>query len=1817
MLNTTNSNSEYLHNYIRKVAKQEQESVDTSSVYTGTIEAAQSGIYTIVLNQSDNSSSVLAIPIVSEDVYDKDDSVYLLRANTTATVNYFIVGKVNAIQEAFFNLTELERFNPNESKVDLSFGSNDFISISEDANNIFNSINELGYFQLEVKITSKVEDNDKIIIYLNYTDESHYAAKFEFSSYEFIGQPGGNNYTLVQKKIFHLPSNIDIENIRIEKVGDFSVAAMNIVAGSLLEVSAAYQNSIAVQNDKNYFEKDIEIEDDYTLPNTVTLTSKVYYNNKPLVGEALQYYWFLKDVEATNDESVDYLNIEGAGNGWRCLNNFQWVNTAERKQKVDANGNLVFDESGNAVYEFVQIRLWDNKNNFITLNKKNFIVPNDPNEFVNFSNFVNKVKCIVKYFDNFIESDLIDIYNYDYEQFSATLTTNVDPVIIINRDDEIQLECKITNNNSKSNLSDFVYKYEWHLGDAILSNLKDSLVKVQDKTSTTLKEEDKQDNVREMENDIEEYYCKVSIYHKNDVIDGEVIEGKQPISEEISNTIQVTSAAAATDIQEEVQYKYYIADNHRVTFKENVQVSEDTELSKWSGDWDIYDSNVDSPTWSEGSFDKVFNDLNLFSNKDKTKEYFVYYTKRTIVRQGLKILRKENGSFPQIARSVINVNGWKNHRVGDNINQLNTFNQLTKNGEEDGIHYAEIPELVKDSSTPIWGTTYYKRIATDSNIEYEPITLIETISFKETETYYVLNEDGSYSMVAKSEKYNYNIDYYKKINDTEYQKFVVNTQNFDITVAWPDSESGPFYENIDNKLFINATYIRSGTLEVKDKFYADIEKNDVTIAGFTVSENNISASSGFFKAGTDEFYLKYFNSNAVIEDKVLNDFSEEDWTINLYAYIDNSIYENIGANESKVNTDTSNKNTYSTIIQFIRHNVDLNFYIDIKEISTKFVNTDYKGTIRLEEFEHNSGFAEGANTYTFYVRIILEDDETNQVYFYDIERDNFILNNISFSFPVVPTSILYSSPETFYIDTPNFSVIGTNASIKGAITATSLKLEGTQIDYNNDIINTPNLDAYIEKDVQLGRDDSTSFRVSTDGLLEAKNAIIYGTTYSSKGEIGGWEISSDSIYKEGTLVYAGSNNKFPSAIEEEEASSIRFAAGSDYEKHEIISSFDYQKGSFELRYDTGEEYLTNVSIEIESIQNDAVSIIVQSVEWVGGIIIANLFATSEDTQVGTGDYEVKIIYYTINKPPKFYVLQDGSLFSTAAKLTENIIVEGKITAKSLELAGDAITSGALQSRMYRKEEEDEKEYRKSFYKAPIKSVRKNDELSNTNRTIWDCTLEMIIDLNDYSVELITADNIKIELTQAQGGVINRTDYTFKNPVSGAFEETIQINPINIEHEKYSSIVKFTCNFQTQVEKTSLVDLMGAPRSFNYISTINYTPVKFNGLKIGFYDTPYFLSKNFKILENGDVSLEGSVTAKSGKIGGLTIQNSNLIADYFKIENKTSDNKIQTEIILFGEEEGIKTSLRNNGLDTLYITAETLDSKQISCKSLAADKISLLESSINGNGCKIAFMENASDKGGYILKIEKKIHGQDYLEITIDKSPAITISGTFQYSSSLDNEIVTVDFSFPAGTSTTTLNHKPGWFWGIKDNFGFIKVLDNSYSSPTKSINITVPKSGNIVITGNLLPFKDITTNISTLSLGESETRWNNIYANNIYGNTSALTDSDKNIKYNIRSISEKYLFLFDKLKPVVYNFINGSSGRTHIGFIAQDVKEAILNTGLTTQNFAGYCEWVKEDGTIGCGLRYEEFIALCVDQIQKNKARIKELEDRLKEIKGE
>ena len=106
------------------------------------------------------------------------------------------------------------------------------------------------------------------------------------------------------------------------------------------------------------------------------------------------------------------------------------------------------------------------------------------------------------------------------------------------------------------------------------------------------------------------------------------------------------------------------------------------------------------------------------------------------------------------------------------------------------------------------------------------------------------------------------------------------------------------------------------------------------------------------------------------------------------------------------------------------------------------------------------------------------------------------------------------------------NLFASSVNIKGAITATSLSLgDGVKIGYGS-ISNTPDLSVYISKNGQIGTFPSgmptptgtTGFKVSTSGLLQAANAVIYGTIYASAGEIGGFAIDSTSIHTSGVAI---------------------------------------------------------------------------------------------------------------------------------------------------------------------------------------------------------------------------------------------------------------------------------------------------------------------------------------------------------------------------------------------------------------------------------------------------------------------------------------------------------------------------------------------------------------------------------------------------------------------------------------------------------------------------------------------------------------------------
>lgn len=108
--------------------------------------------------------------------------------------------------------------------------------------------------------------------------------------------------------------------------------------------------------------------------------------------------------------------------------------------------------------------------------------------------------------------------------------------------------------------------------------------------------------------------------------------------------------------------------------------------------------------------------------------------------------------------------------------------------------------------------------------------------------------------------------------------------------------------------------------------------------------------------------------------------------------------------------------------------------------------------------------------------------------------------------------------------------------------------------------------------------------------------------------------------------------------------------------------------------------------------------------------------------------------------------------------------------------------------------------------------------------------------------------------------------------------------------------------------------------------------------------------------------------------------------------------------------------------------------------------------------------------------------------------------------------------------------------------------------------------------------------------------------------SGSTVTSDLRNKYDIESISDPYESFMMRIQPVKFKYNNGKSGRYHIGFVAQDVMDALIASGLDSTEFGGY---VDLDGTGELGLIYSEFISLNTYMIQKLYRRIEDLERKI------
>ena len=344
-----------------------------------------------------------------------------------------------------------------------------------------------------------------------------------------------------------------------------------------------------------------------------------------------------------------------------------------------------------------------------------------------------------------------------------------------------------------------------------------------------------------------------------------------------------------------------------------------------------------------------------------------------------------------------------------------------------------------------------------------------------------------------------------------------------------------------------------------------------------------------------------------------------------------------------------------------------------------------------------------------------------------------------------------------------------------------------------------------------------------------------------------------------------------------------------------------------------------------------------------------------------------------------------------------------------------------------------------------------------------------------------------------------------------------------------------------------------------------------------------------------VTSAGYLYASSGKIGGMSLTASQMYSNNFILGTvyDSNDSTKSFTTLSFGETSGnsftATTVLTNSGC---YMQA--LSSNAITCGIITATAI-LADAGISSttgfyfglSGGSVQYRAELSWSGQMLYL---KIYNEDGVQTALAEAKTFVV-----HYACIWGKDTTWNATVSKGSSSTSLDTNA--FWGI--DYATFNYSSSNKAQHTYYFTISGTSAATTITSyGHIVPWFD-----NTYDLGSAAYKWRNIY-----GQAGVVNTSDRNEKFNIAPLGGVYDNIFDSLVPVTFKFVENTSDRTHVGLVAQDVKDAVLAAGITTKEFAGYCEWENEDKTIGCGLRYSEFVAMNIHEIQKLKARVKELE---------
>lgn len=708
--------------------------------------------------------------------------------------------------------------------------------------------------------------------------------------------------------------------------------------------------------------------------------------------------------------------------------------------------------------------------------------------------------------------------------------------------------------------------------------------------------------------------------------------------------------------------------------------------------------------------------------------------------------------------------------------------------------------------------------------------------------------------------------------------------------------------------------------------------------------------------------------------------------------------------------------------------------------------------------------------------------------------------------------------------------------------------------------------------------------IGTDGKITAVNADITGTISASEGDIGGWTIDTDSIFKGNAGLNANTSSCKDSLVTKNRQSSVRFYCGGTTPEN----------GEFTVLED-GSLYATAASIKGK---------VTATSGQIGGWNISPTAISNGDIGMSAGDYALASLFRQDTKSPvRFYTGKLVDEVSDVQTQTLTFNSQGTTMKKSITLGDE-----------WGNYEIDTVTHVPTIVSAP------NVQVSQT-----------------YTMKLMEAPNVSGSTGKYGGTAV----------VSNVFPSDAEVIELSCTGLADSVVATHLGNGNVQVSVTGAatsklpVTITGAYKAYETLDiNITHTDTEIEVTihpkqSIQYSVTVHYLLKpkgqKFIVLEDGSLyasaaKITGDISATSGEIGNCVIDEDGSITSAngeFCVDNEGS--------IIITSSNGDELTKIQQGMirSSTFIMEKIQDINK-------TDVLTLNHTQTQSVRLKISGMQQGYARYiGFFVRLAEDMSASMFLD-------NIRIKATFTYSyySETEQKQKTVTYTdqitridgdccklvqVPSSNSliSATMHSCSFTFVDPLPNESSVRTDVYSYSFDPDTgeylgnymVDITSNVVGGLCVNTDLIIQTKILPQGNTSTLGEMGSVWNTVYADtviNTAGNT--IAGSDREIKDNIKAIDNEYDILFDALSPVSFIYKQGNHKRTHTGLIAQDLKRAINLQGLTPQDFAAYCEWLDAEGHMTCGIRYADLIPLNINQIQKLKKRVEELENKNLEL---